>query len=152
MENMILIEKNFSKLKEIIKKNKNKNIIYFSNDDDLNRKAIEKLNINGLMIPLENRIDFNKQRNSGFNEIFARIMKRKNMDLYIDFDELYNSNEKHKILSRIIQNLEICKKNKVQIKFYIQNIKKSDQEIRSLFSSIGAPTWMLKNCINKINL
>ena len=75
MERVILHEKNFSKLKEIVKKNKDKEIVFFSDDDLFNRKVLEKLPIGILLINLDLRKDFSKQRNSGFNEVMAKITK-----------------------------------------------------------------------------
>jgi len=45
MESIILTEKNFSKLKELVKQYNEKKIIFYSDDDDLNRKVMEKLPI-----------------------------------------------------------------------------------------------------------
>ena len=87
---ILLTEANFSKLKEIIKKEKseNKKIIYSSEDDELNRKVVEKLQIDILLLNLSNRKDFQKQRNSGFNQVLAKAMKKKNINLGINFDEV----------------------------------------------------------------
>jgi len=140
----ILTEKNFNKLKYIFKKEKEKGneLIFSSEEDDLNRKVIEKLNVFGLMISLKERKDFSKQRNSGFNEVLARIMKKKNIVLVFDLDEFFSSKLKERILARWIQNIEICKKSKLNIKFY--SLEKMDEkDLKSLSLSLGMPTWML---------
>ena len=76
MERIILTEKNFSRLKELIKKNKGKEIIFMSDEDDFNRKVMEKLPIHIILISLKGRKDYSKQRNSGFNEVLARIASK----------------------------------------------------------------------------
>ena len=84
MEQTILTQKDFNKLKNEVKKVKEENkdiIIYSSEDDELNRKVIEKLPINVLLINLSGRRDFQKQRNSGFNQVMAKIMKKNNIHL-----------------------------------------------------------------------
>lgn len=49
---IILTETNFSKLKDLVKKAKSeeKTAIFTSEDDELNRKVVEKLEINILLI------------------------------------------------------------------------------------------------------
>jgi RNase P/RNase MRP subunit p30 len=119
-EEIILREKNFNKLKELVSQatKENKEIVFYSEDDDLNRKVLEKLNIDFLLISLLDRKDYMKQRNSGFNEVLAKICKKKNVGIGIDFSEILNSREKEMIISRIKQNVSLCKKNGVRIKFF----------------------------------
>lgn len=143
MERVILTETNFSRLKEFVKKNKGKEIVFSSNDDDLNRKVLEKLEVNFILIKLENRKDYLKQRNSGLNEVMVKIAKKKNVGIGIDFDELKESKDKEKILSRIRQNISLCKRVKVRMKFFSE----SEQDVyflKSLGLVLGMPTWMVK--------
>lgn len=85
---IILTEKNFNKLKEQVKKNSENEIIFSSNDDELNRKVLEKLKIQILLINQENRKDFQKQRNSGLNQVLTKIAKKNNIQIGINFDEI----------------------------------------------------------------
>jgi RNase P/RNase MRP subunit p30 len=146
-----LTEPNFSKLKELIKKNKaeDKTIVYSSEDDELNRKVIEKLQIDILLISQTNRKDFQKQRNSGFNQVMAKIMKKKDIKLGINFDEIIEANslrEKSDIFSRIKQNIFLCKKNNIKMKFIIQKERNNRNlhDLKSLGLVLGMPTWMTK--------
>ncbi|MDA3836915.1 MAG: hypothetical protein PF542_04800 [Nanoarchaeota archaeon] len=147
MERIILTETNFSRLKELVKKNKGNEIIFTSNDDELNRKVMEKLSVAGVMIPLEERKDYTKQRSSGLNEVMSRIMKKAKMVVYIDFDEVIDSKNKERIFARLKQNIDLCNREKVQMKFVLGKIKREPHEIKSFFSSLGAPTWMVKNSL-----
>ncbi|PJC45714.1 hypothetical protein COU58_03225 [Candidatus Pacearchaeota archaeon CG10_big_fil_rev_8_21_14_0_10_32_42] len=142
MEKIILTEQNFSKLKNLVLKNKGKEIIFSSNNDELNRKIIEKLQINTLLISLENRKDYMKQRNSGFNEVMARISKKNGIKIGIDFDELIGAKEKEKIVSRIIQNVKLCSRNKVGMVFVEGKEKRDIHLLKSLGLVFGMPTWM----------
>ncbi|MFA5953144.1 MAG: hypothetical protein WC812_00985 [Candidatus Pacearchaeota archaeon] len=144
---IILIEKDFNKLRDLIKKNKDKEIIFTSEDDELNRKVIEKLEIKILLLKLENRKDFQKQRNSGFNQVMAKVMKNKKIKLGINLDELKKSKEKEKIIARIVQNIKLCNKNKIQMEFISEKEISKNQKynLDSLSSVLGMPTWMLKN-------
>jgi RNase P/RNase MRP subunit p30 len=145
MENYkILKETNFSRLKEIIKKEKEKPIIFNSDDDELNLKILEKLPIQILLINLENRKDFQKQRNSGFNQVMARLAKKNSIKIGINLDELINSKNKEKIIARLRQNIELCKKNKLKMVFVSEKENKKFQNLISLSLSLGMPTWMIE--------
>jgi RNase P/RNase MRP subunit p30 len=148
---ILLTQKDFNKLKNEVKKTKEeeKQIIYFSEDDELNRKVIEKLDINVLLLNLNSRKDFQKQRNSGFNQVMAKIMKKKDLVLGINIDELIgeaNLKRKSEIIARIKQNISICNKNKVKMKIITQNEKnrRNIHDLRALGIVLGMPTWMTK--------
>lgn len=151
-QNQIIITQiEFNKLKNEVKKAKseNKEIIFSSKDDELNRKVIEKLDVQVLLVSLSGRKDYQKQRNSGFNQVMAKVMKKKNVVLGINFDEIVESKslcEKSEILARIRQNIFLCNKNKVKMKFVVQN-KKNERnvyDLKALGLVLGMPTWMTK--------
>ncbi|MCX6750804.1 MAG: hypothetical protein NTZ83_05075 [Candidatus Pacearchaeota archaeon] len=150
---LLMTETNFSKLKEIIKKEKvgaeSKIIIFSSDEDELNRKVIEKLPIDILLINLSNRKDFQKQRDSGFNQVLAKAMKKANIRLGINLDEITeetNMKKKAEILARLKQNIFLCNKNHVQMRFIIQKEKNNRNiyDLKSLGLVLGMPTWMTK--------
>ncbi|MAH03877.1 hypothetical protein CMI39_03785 [Candidatus Pacearchaeota archaeon] len=143
MENLILIKENsFEKIRALIKKNKNKTIIFSSDDDELNRKVLEKEKINIFLINQEKRKDFLKQRNSGFNHVLAKIAKKNNITIGINLDEIIK--EKPEILARIRQNIKLCNKNKLKMKFISQKHKRNIYDLKSLGLVLGMPTWMVK--------
>ena len=145
MKNRILIrETDFNKARKLIRENKGKEIIFSSNDDDFNRKIIEKENINILLINQIGRKDFQKQRNSGFNQVIAKIAKKKKVVIGINLDEIINSNEKAQILARIKQNIKLCNKNKLEMKFISFKHKRNPHDLKSLGLVLGMPTWMIK--------
>ena len=149
MKQILIQEKSFEKARNEIKKNKGKEIIFSSNDDDLNRKVLEKEPINILLINQKNRKDFQKQRNSGLNHVLAKIAKKNNISIGINLDEIINSNtkEKDKILARISQNIKLCNKNKLKMRFIAIN-KKNERnlyDLKSLGLILGMPTFMNKN-------
>lgn len=152
MKNPILIqENNFEKARKKIQEAKkiNKKAIFFSNNDDLNRKIIEKSPPNILLLNQSNRKDFQKQRNSGLNQVLAKIAKKNNIVIGIDLNEIINSKGKSKsdILARIRQNINLCKKNKLNIKFITLNkkTKKDIYSLKALGLVLKMPTWMTKN-------
>ena len=149
---ILLTQKDFNKLKNEVKKareSNNKTIIFSSEDDELNRKVIEKLEIDILLLNLSNRKDFQKQRDSGFNQVLAKAMKKADIQLGINLDEIVeetNPKKKAEILARIKQNILLCNKNKVKMKFIAKNEKNNRNiyDLKALGIVLGMPTWMTK--------
>ncbi len=145
---LIIREKDFTKAREKIKKSKSP-IIFSSDDDELNRKILEKEKIDFLLLNQTERKDKLKQRNSGFNHVLAKIAKKQNVAIGINLDEIIESTGKNKaeILARIKQNIKLCNKAKLKMKF-IANNEKNKREIKDLKSLgliLGMPTGMTKN-------
>lgn len=146
-QTILITGKDFQKIRQEIKKHQDKTIIFSSDNDELNRKVIEKENISLLMLNLSKRKDFLKQKNSGLNHVLTKIIKKSNISIGINLDEIINSEpkEKAKILGRLIQNIELCKKNKVKMHFISkENNKKDIYDLKSLGLVLGMPTWMTK--------
>ena len=148
MEQIIIKETTFEKAREKIKKNRDKIIIFSSDDDELNRKILEKEKINILLINLAGKKDFQKQRDSGFNQVLAKLAKKNNVAIGINYDEIIDSDfkEKPKILARIKQNIKLCNKNKLKMKFIIQNSKNQRDvyDLKSLGLVLGMGTQIVK--------
>ena len=146
MEQILIQEDNFDKARKLIKENLNKSIIFTSDDDELNRKILEKENIQILLLNMEKRKDFQKQRNSGLNHVLAKLAKKKEIIIGINLDEIIKTSEKEKarILARVAQNIRICNKNKLKMKFIYKNNKRNIYDLRSLGLILGMPTWMIK--------
>jgi len=144
MQNLIF-ESDFNKARKKIRESTGE-IIFSSNDDEFNMKILEKENIHVLLINQAGRKDFQKQRNSGFNQVLAKIAKKKNVVIGINFDEILSSTPKKQaeVLARIKQNIKICNKNKIKMKF-IPLSKSSERnvyDLRALGLVLGMPTWM----------
>ena len=88
-----------------------------------------------------------KQRGSGFNQVMAKIAKKNNIVIGIKLDEIINSERKIKadILARISQNVKLCNKNKLKMKFISLKEKRDNYDIKALGLVLGMPTWMVKN-------
>lgn len=143
----IISENTFEKARKKIRETKDKKIIFTNPDDELNRKILEKEKINLLLLKQKNRKDWKKQRNSGLNQVLAKIAKKNNINIGIDFDEIMETNklEKAKILSRIIQNIHLCNKHKIQMEFVSEKNKPNSNELKAFGLVLGMPTWMTKN-------
>jgi RNase P/RNase MRP subunit p30 len=145
MKQVLIQSKNFDLAIKKIRESKGKEIIFSSDNDELNRKVMEKEPIDTLLINQRNRKDRMKQRDSGFNQVLAKIAKKKNISIGIDFDELMVSRGKSKseILGRINQNVMLCNKNKLKMVF-ISRAEKDSHDLKALGAVLGMPTWMLK--------
>lgn len=149
MNTIFIEEDNFDKARKKIRENKSTKIIFSSNDDEVCRKVIEKEPINLLLIKQKGRKDKQKQRNSGLNSVMSKIAKKKNIEIGIFFDELIESKgrERAEILSRIEQNVKLCKKDKLKMKFIIlsEKNKRNDYDLRALGLVLGMPTQVVKD-------
>jgi len=141
----IIKETNFEKARKLIKESKSSKIIFVSDNDDLSRKILEKEKISILVILQSKRKDNQKQRDSGLNQVLVKIAKKNNIQIGICLDEIIesDSNLKAKILARVIQNIKLCAKNKVQMKFCGNNAR-NIYDKKSLGLVLGMPTWMVK--------
>lgn len=149
MDYALINEKDFEKARKKIKENKGKKIVFSSDSDDLNRKILEKENIDILLLNQSKRKDRQKQRDSGFNHVLAKTAKKNNVTIGINLDEIINSSGKNKseILARIKQNIKLCNKNKLKMKFIAAD-KKNQRDIydlKALGLVLGMPTWMTKS-------
>ena len=150
MKTSILIqETTFEKIKKKINENKDKIIIFTSENDDLNRKILEKQAINILLLNQAKRKDKQKQRNSGLNQVLAKIAKKKNITIGINLDEIIESKGKSRslILARIKQNIKLCNKSKVAMKFIVlkDKNKRNSHNLKALATVLGMPNSMFKD-------
>ncbi|MFA5855960.1 MAG: hypothetical protein WC867_01270 [Candidatus Pacearchaeota archaeon] len=140
---------NLNDLRKQIEKNKKegKEVIVKAQDEDFNRKVLENKDVNVLFSPeFHDRKDGFKQRDSGLNEYLCKLAKKNNIEIVIDIDNLktLQKKEKAKILARIMQNIELCKKSKAVIKAYSKD-KNSSKEISALFITLKSSTEQSKN-------
>ena len=143
---IIIQEHTFETARRKIKENKDKIIIFSSRDDALNRKILEKEKINILLLNQTGRKDFQKQRNSGFNQVLATIAKKNEVIIGINLDEIINARgqKKAEILARIKQNIKLCNKKKLGMKFITQK-QRNNYDLKALGLVLGMPTSMVKN-------
>jgi RNase P/RNase MRP subunit p30 len=148
MEKIIIQETDFNKTRKTLRENPGKRTIFHSDDDELNRKILEKEQISVLLISQRTRKDFQKQRNSGFNQVMAKLAKKKNVTIGIELDEIITSYAKEKsgILARIRQNIKLCGKNKLKMNFVClkKDYERNNYDLKALGTVLGMPTWMTK--------
>lgn len=144
--NLAEARKQIQKLK---KEKPNEKIIVRAQNTEFNRKILEMKDVSMLLSPeIHDRKDKLKERDSGLNEILCRIAKKNNIKIGIDLEEIKKAQGKERaiILSRIIQNIMLCKKTGAEIK--IMNCKEKDKrEAFSLLLTLGASTNQAKKAI-----
>lgn len=123
-----------------------KPVIFSSNNDELNRKILEKEKIDIFLINQGHRKDWQKQRNSGLDQVMAKEAKKNNVIIAINLDEIIDCKEKTRseIMARLKQNVKICNKSKLNMMFISEKYKKDDYDLKALGLVLGMPTWMLK--------
>jgi RNase P/RNase MRP subunit p30 len=149
MSFILIEEENFDKARKRIRDSKSNEIIFASKDDELSRKIIEKEKINILLIKQKGRKDKQKQRNSGLNSVMAKIAKKKNIKIGMDIDEIMETKgkEKAEILARIEQNIRLCNKEKLNIKFITFNKKyeRNNYDLKTFGLVLGMSTTAIKD-------
>ncbi len=148
-------EKECRRTIEFIKsKNKQTKIAVVGIDDEFNRRAVETLKINYLVSPEINwQNDSLKQRSSGINQVVAKIAKSKNIAFVIDISLINGQGDgKNKaiLVSRIIQNIKICRKIKCDLKIasFAKNIGEliDEKQATSIGFSLGMSSQQTKEC------
>ena len=61
------------------------------------------------------RKDYMRERGSGLDHITCKIATQKKVAIGIDFSEILNTEDKDKILGRIMQNIKLCRKYKTDM-------------------------------------
>lgn len=105
-----------SKIKSKIKLNASKRV--FKSDISKDRNLIERKGVDIIYeFEQDRRRDSMHFRNSGINQVIAKLMKEKNLVYGLSFSQILNASklEQSKLIGRMIQNIMLCKKYKVKI-------------------------------------
>lgn len=148
---MIIQSTNIQEINNLVKKAKKENIqekiIVKAGDEEFNRKILEIKNIDILLAPEQNKEkDKLKQRSSGLNEFLCKLAAKNSISIAIDIEKLQKLNKKDKaiILSRIIQNIRLCKRTKTRLIPWPEE-KYSKLDILSFIKTLKGSTDQAKN-------
>lgn len=139
----IISEDNIEKTKKLIKSSE-RPIIVHAQDDSYNRKILESGNFDILLSPeIQTKGNKLKQADSGLNHVLAKIAAKNNVRIGINLGEISRLSKKEKAerISKIIQNVKICRKAKAGI--VILNSENIGKEA-SFLLSIGCSTKQAK--------
>lgn len=149
-------EKEARRIVETIKsKDKSKKIAVYGFSDEFNRRAVETLKIDYLVSPENNNGKDNlKQRASGFSHVIAEAAKKKNIQIIVDLNWINALKGKSKaiVISRVIQNIVICRKSKIDLKFATFARDESElldeKQMKAIGFSLGMSSEQTKNITN----
>ena len=142
---------NLEQAKNLIKKAveaKENPIIVKAQNPEFNRKILE-YGKSDILLSIESTVrnkDTSKNLDSGFNHVLAKIAAKNNIALGIDLKEIQNLEKKEKatLLSKIIQNIKLCRKAKAKIKLLNYKDKRT---AFSFLISLGASTQQATEAI-----
>lgn len=136
---------NIELVKKLLK-NENSPKLVLACDDLFNRKILEYGKFD-ILLSVEKGIRKNKirQEDSGLNHVLAKIASKNKISIGIDLDEISNLEKKQKAerLSKIMQNIKICKKSHTKLALKTKEIQKA----KDFLSELGASTQQIKETI-----
>lgn len=120
----------------------------------LNREILENRNVDILVSPEreEGRDSFH-QRHSGLNQVLCKIAKKNRIAIAFNFNDILNAKNKHRILGKMMQNIRLCRKYKVDM--IIASFAREKYEMRnpndliSFFVCLGMNQGEAKNALMK---
>jgi RNase P/RNase MRP subunit p30 len=120
-------------------------VVVLAKDDDFNRKIFEHKKVD-VLVDVEggHKRDRMKQRDSGLNQVLCKLAKGNGIFIGVDLRHLNNGSDfdKSQYLSRLIQNVRLCKKYKVPM--VLVNIDKGKKDLNGLLLTLGMNTSMAK--------
>ncbi len=141
----IIITGNIEKAKQLIKVAQVPKIV-FAQNEDFNRKILEYGKFD-IILSLEKEDLRNKirQTNSGLNHVLAKIASKNKIAVGFDLEEIKKMEIKQKAenLSKIKQNIKICRKYKTKLAVKIKSL----QEARDFLIGLGASSKQASEAI-----
>jgi len=148
---MLIETKNINEARKQIEKafKEKKKVIVKAQNPEFNRKILENKKVSVLLSPEltgEIRKEKLKERDSGLNEVLCRIAAKNKIAIGIDIKEILKTKEKERaiLLSRVMQNIKLCKKTGAEIKVFGNYDEKN---LFSLFSTLGASNSQIRKAI-----
>ena len=136
---------NIEEAKILLKKAESPKVVLAQNDD-FNRRLLEYSKFDILLSPeAGSKKNSLRQIDSGLNHVLAKIASKNNIGIGIDLEELKKLTPKQKAerLSKIMQNIKICRKSKTRLAVKTKNAS----QVRNFLIGIGASTNQLKETI-----
>jgi ribonuclease P/MRP protein subunit RPP1 len=119
--------------------------IVVGGNEIINRKALENKNVQMLLNAEPKEDNFMHSKNSGLNQVLAKLAKKDNISIGFSFNKILSSNYEERIdlFGKIMQNIMIC--NKYKVKMYIVNFIKNEIDKRNIndLKDLGISLGML---------
>lgn len=134
-------EKNLEKTKLLIRK-ATPPIIVESQNNEYNRKLLEYGKFQALVLTPKEGRDKPKALDSGLNHVLAKIASKNSIAICFDFERIpqLDKETKAKTLSRIAQNIKICRKANT-------NLGLINTPSKNILSALGASSVQIKKAI-----
>lgn len=133
----VINNKDVNNLNKLVNKDFN---IVLGGDYNINNKILSNKKLNLLLDPEPLEQDYNNYRNSGLNQVLVKLAKKNNISIGFSLNRLnkLNNNDKIKLIGKIMQNIILC--NKYKVNFYVLNFdnNKNINDLISLGISLGA--------------
>ncbi len=142
----IINTNNFNEFVKQVKTAKEKPLVVQAKDDEFNRKALEYGKFDILLSPeLGERKTKLRQSDSGLNHVLAKIAAKNKIAIGINLDEIRAMPKENKAmtLTKIKQNIAICRKAKTQLAI----VTKDKKEALILILTLGASTQQASEAI-----
>lgn len=128
----------FAIVSNLNKADKNNFNIAIGGNYNLNKKILENKNIKLLLDPEPLEEDFMKYKNSGLNQVLAKLAKKNSIGMGFSLERLsmLSKIEKARLFGKILQNIKLC--NKYNLKYYIVNFNNDNgvKDLRDLAISL----------------
>ena len=140
-----------------LKKLSNSINIVEGRDIEFNRKILENKNVDILLNPEKATYkDSLHHRNSGLDQVLCSIANRNGIAIGFSFNEILNAKSRYKTLGRMMQNIRLCRKYKVNIVFatFAKNKweLRSKSDLESFAKVLGMNGKESKECFTNIDI
>jgi len=102
----------------------------------VNRQNAESRNKKNLMIKINQEKDYMKQKNTEIDEVFCKICKEKEKNVFIELNSILENKNLISSLQKLMQDIKLLKKYKLHYEFvyFCNSIKEivSDKDIAAL--------------------
>lgn len=123
-------------------------------NDEINRTSLENKKVKALVsLEYERGHDWPNYRNSGLNQVLCKIARDNNKAIIINFKDIFFKIgcDRAILLGRIMQNIRLCRKYKVNLKIgsfaSVQEEMRTASDFTSFCAAIGMDTEQVKKAM-----
>lgn len=149
MKYSIIKAKNLNELRREINKAQGL-IVVEGGNDEINRAAVENSKVGILLSPEKNRRnDALYTRSSGLNQVLCKLARDNEVAIGFNFNDILESRDREVIIGRMMQNIRLCRKYKLDMVFDCFNeCKISRNNLISFARVLGMTPGEAKKALN----
>ena len=130
-------------------------VIAKGGSDELNRKLIEDKRTDILLDPEPETYDKLHYRSSGLNHVLCKLAKKNNVCIAFSFRRMLYSKNRALLFGKIMQNIKLCRKYKVNVVFgsFAENKweMRSPHELKTLMQCLGMRAEEEKKSLSSVS-